>query len=287
MPRAPNLPILKLTAEFIVGFEFDLDFILNFICLTGKLLSPSLLHFKIKPASDRAIYVSSIRRWPEASSSERVLIQKQIRNWHTILKPKIKQFRSISEVSDFEILSSQPAYDSLLITYDPLRMRVANLVEFLSNHQLTKDESLVPGRLLNVPVCYDLTLAEDLGEALARLKMKLDDFIECHTKPTYQVLFLGFMPGFPYLSGLPETLQLPRRSQPRLQVPKGSVAIGGAQTGIYSLESPGGWNIIGRTPLHFFKPENTPPVLVECGDQIKFRPISLDEFKRNSSDAHP
>jgi inhibitor of KinA len=101
-----------------------------------------------------------------------------------------------------------------------------------------------------------------------------------HSNAHYRVNCLGFTPGFPYLSGLPPALRTPRRPVPRKQVPAGSVGIGGSQTGIYPMTSPGGWNIIGRTPIRLFNPQKNPPALLCAGDSVRFRPITLDEFEQ-------
>jgi inhibitor of KinA len=105
-----------------------------------------------------------------------------------------------------------------------------------------------------------------------------DDVIEIHSRATYRVHMLGFAPGFPYLGGMSPEIAAPRRSAPRLKVPAGSVGIAGSQTGIYSLETPGGWQVIGRTPLALFRPTEAPPTLLSPGDLVRFRPITAEDF---------
>lgn len=133
-------------------------------------------------------------------------------------------------------------------------------------------------RLVRVPVCFDLDLAPDLAEVAANAGLSVAEVVEAYCAVEYLVSCIGFTPGFPYLSGLPAKLTAPRRAMPRQEVPAGSVAIGGDQTGIYPLASPGGWNLIGRTPLALFDSAKNPPALLSPGDSVRFQPISLDEF---------
>ena len=113
--------------------------------------------------------------------------------------------------------------------------------------------------------------------------MSTDDVVRIHSNADYVVQMIGFSPGFPYLAGLPPELQTPRRASPRLKVPMGTVAIGGSQTGIYSLETPGGWNIIGRTPVRLFDPQREPSCLLRSGDAIRFVVIGREQFDEFSS----
>ncbi|MCF6317908.1 MAG: 5-oxoprolinase subunit PxpB [Proteobacteria bacterium] len=132
--------------------------------------------------------------------------------------------------------------------------------------------------LWQVPVCYDLSFAIDLKNLSAQKKLSINEIVEYHSNPTYTVDFFGFLPGFPYLSGLNPLLCTPRLDSPRASVAKGSVAIGGNQTGVYPVNSPGGWHIIGRTPLSFFDASKSPPCFIQPLDKIKFYSISLEEF---------
>jgi inhibitor of KinA len=136
-----------------------------------------------------------------------------------------------------------------------------------------------PASAIEVPVCYDAKFALDLDEVTNHVGVSAEQVIELHSSVTYRVSCLGFTPGFPYLSGLPAELNMPRRPVPRKRVPAGSVAIGGNQTGIYPTPSPGGWNVIGRTPMRLFTPAKNPPALLCPGDTVRFRPISLAEFE--------
>ena len=132
--------------------------------------------------------------------------------------------------------------------------------------------------LWEIPVCYDLEFGIDLQEMSKKSSLEIDEIIKIHSENIYKVFFIGFLPGFLYLGGLNEQLFFDRKPNPRLHVAKGSVAIGGMQTGVYPQNSAGGWNIIGKTPINFFDVNKPNPCFAKAGDFIKFNPISLDEF---------
>jgi inhibitor of KinA len=134
-------------------------------------------------------------------------------------------------------------------------------------------------RAIEVPICCDTEFALDLEQVARHAKLSSAEVVDLYCAGIYCVGCIGFTPGFPYLLGLPGKLATPRRASPRKEVPAGSVAIGGEQTGIYSLRSPGGWNVIGRTPLQLFDPQNNPPALLNVGDRISFRALMRDEFE--------
>ncbi|HUD43606.1 MAG TPA: 5-oxoprolinase subunit PxpB [Dokdonella sp.] len=136
-----------------------------------------------------------------------------------------------------------------------------------------------PARTVEIPVCYAPPYAPDLDHVATHAGLDADAVIARHSGTTYRVAMLGFAPGFPYLLGLDAALHTPRRADPRLRVPAGAVAIGGAQTGIYPRELPGGWQIIGRTPLRLFDPACSPAALLAPGDQVRFRPIDAAAFE--------
>ena len=175
--------------------------------------------------------------------------------------------------------SIHPAYNSILLTFDPA---VINPAEFLSEVKL-KLLNAIPfiypdKHLIEIPVCYDEEFAPDISIVANHNSITVEKVIEIHCTPEYLVYFLGFSPGFPYLGGMSHSISTPRLQTPRIKVPEGSVAIGGDHTGIYPLSSPGGWNIIGRTPLKLFSPEKKEPTLLKLGYKIKFIPISKEEF---------
>ena len=135
-------------------------------------------------------------------------------------------------------------------------------------------------RSLEVPVCYDPEFALDLEEVVQQSGLSPNEVVTCHSAARYHVRCIGFTPGFPYLSGLPAILATPRRASPRTAVPAGSVAIAGRQAGIYPLRSPGGWNIIGQTPLRLFDVTREPAALCAPGDRLRFFAITREEFAR-------
>jgi KipI family sensor histidine kinase inhibitor len=137
----------------------------------------------------------------------------------------------------------------------------------------TADVVVAPGRLVEIPVRYGGADGPDLGEVAAHAGLTESQVVVLHASVEYDVYMVGFSPGFPYLAGLPERLAMPRRATPRVRVPAGSVAIGGLQTGVYPLASPGGWRLIGRTPLPLFDPRREPPVLLSLGDRVRFVPV--------------
>jgi inhibitor of KinA len=144
---------------------------------------------------------------------------------------------------------------------------------------LPESNSGPPPRLIAIPVCYGGQCGPDLEAVAARVGLSTAEVISRHRAAEYFVLQLGFAPGFPYLHGSPEALSVPRRDTPRTEVPAGSVGIANGQSCIYPVAIPGGWNLIGRTPLRLFRPERQPPALLQAGDRVQFRAISPDEFE--------
>jgi len=143
---------------------------------------------------------------------------------------------------------------------------------------ISDQEELSNWRMIQVPVCYDLSLGLDLKELAALHHLSIETFIEIHTQKTYRVYMIGFLPGFAYMGTVDKKIVSPRRASPRTQVPAGSVGIAGAQTGIYPFTSPGGWQIIGQTPIPLFDTHKTAPSYFEPGDEVRFQPISVEEF---------
>ena len=135
-----------------------------------------------------------------------------------------------------------------------------------------------PERAVEIPVCYGGAFGPDLEDAAHRCGLSAAEMIRQHAEPLYRVYFLGFLPGFAYLGGLPPPLAVPRRAAPRLVVPAGAVGIAGEQTGVYPIETPGGWQIIGRTPLKLYDPKREPPSLLALGDRVKFISVSSAQF---------
>lgn len=166
-----------------------------------------------------------------------------------------------------------PAYVSVAVFYQPLEIEYSALHDALRVRASRLQPSrLPPARIVTIPTRYGGAFGPDLDAVAALHSMTTDDVIRLHSSPTYLVHMLGFLPGFPYLGGLPDALVTPRRPTPRLLVPAGSVGIAGAQTGVYPLDSPGGWQIIGQTSLRLFDPSRCPPALLRAGDGVKFVP---------------
>ncbi len=184
------------------------------------------------------------------------------------------------------LIDHYPAYASVTVHYDPLSARGADerspresVVLMLRDACRKLEPASTPEREIIIPVCYDRSLALDLTEVANTLGCNEEDVVKLHSSTSYRCYMIGFLPGFPYLGTLPAELQLPRRDRPRAMVPAGSVAIAGAQTGIYPQESPGGWHCIGRTPLKLFYPDRNPPALLHPGDRVQFVPISREEYE--------
>ena len=218
----------------------------------------------------------------------------------------IETGNAISKENHYKILSLQrfihqlnipgfietvPAYCTLTVYYDPLQIikKIPEAGTGVSNWLIQHlESSLVKWQpqqfisaetnIIEIPVCYEEEYGIDLSDAAAYHHSTKEEIINIHSTNIYRVYMMGFSPGFPYMGILPDSIATPRKNQPRLKVPAGSVAIAGNQTGIYPLESPGGWNIIGRTPLKLFNKEKENPFLLNTGDIIKFIPVTKETF---------
>jgi inhibitor of KinA len=204
---------------------------------------------------------------------------------------KVRAFTSHLDKNPFPwIIEYVPAFTTVTILYDPIRvlkiqrdgqlpygyvfMQISQLISSLKINQIS------PPRVVSIPVCYGGELGPDLDFVAKYNEITTDDVIHIHSKHEYTVFMIGFAPGFPYLGGMSKKIFAPRKSTPRLKIPAGSVGIAGNQTGVYPIETPGGWQIIGQTPLELFCPDDDPPSLLSAGDIIKFDPISYQEFIR-------
>ncbi|HET9596211.1 MAG TPA: 5-oxoprolinase subunit PxpB [Anaeromyxobacteraceae bacterium] len=179
-----------------------------------------------------------------------------------------------------EVQEVVPTYRSLLLVFDPLRVprarlvaRVERLVAALPAHAAGRR-----GRLVHVPVSYGGEFGPDLAFVAEHHRLGEDEVVSLHSSIDYRVYMLGFTPGFPYLGGMSPRIAAPRLDQPRPRIPAGTVGIAGEQTGIYPVESPGGWRLIGRTPLRLFDPTSRMPFLLSAGDRLRFRPVGAAEF---------
>jgi KipI family sensor histidine kinase inhibitor len=177
------------------------------------------------------------------------------------------------------IRNLHPAYCSVLIKFDALKLDHDELQSRLLPYLARLDEAPLPKpQQIEIPVCYGGEFGPDLNDLAAMHGISPAQAIELHSSPIYLVYFLGFAPGFPYLGGLPEALTTPRLQTPRAKVPQGSVGIGGNQTAVYPFATPGGWRLIGRTPLAMFRRDEGRMSLLQIGDRVRFRPISKQEF---------
>ncbi len=178
------------------------------------------------------------------------------------------------------VLDTVPAYSSLTIFFDTTKIKYSSMVKKIKEIYEIKDQQLsTPCKLWKIPVCYDKKFGIDLDLLVKSKKISVEKLIQLHSEAIYDVHFIGFLPGFLYLGGLPETLHFKRRSKPRPKIEKGAIGIAGGQTGIYPKESPGGWNIIGNSPLNFFDVNKSPPCFAKAGDKLKFISIDAKEYK--------
>jgi KipI family sensor histidine kinase inhibitor len=174
-----------------------------------------------------------------------------------------------------------PTYRSLLIIYDPVIANPDELQKILETSEDRLDDIQIPSpRTVEIPVCYGGEFGPDIDTVAEANGLTAARVIELHCEPEYLIYMVGFTPGFPFLGGLSEKLYTPRLETPRTLVPEGSVGIANNQTGIYPVASPGGWQLIGRTPVKLFAPERKNPFLYQAGDRIKFKPISVVDFAK-------
>jgi KipI family sensor histidine kinase inhibitor len=174
-----------------------------------------------------------------------------------------------------------PAFCSLLINYDPRVISYDELKERLEH--LLKIETKAGEerrRIFEIPVCYGGEYGPDLDNIARHAGLTPEEVVQIHSSRDYLIYMLGFLPGFCYLGGLDERIHTPRLANPRIKINAGSVGIGGSQTGIYPLDSPGGWQLMGMTPVKTYDPARETPILVEAGDYIRFVPVDEEEFKR-------
>lgn len=179
------------------------------------------------------------------------------------------------------VIELLPGYASLLVVFDPLVLSLSALRTLVM--RLIKDpdtDSIPEAKTINVPVVYGGEYGPDLEWVAEFHRLTPDEVVHYHTANVYQVYMIGFTPGYPYMGEVAPEIVTPRRDTPRTHVPKGSVGIAQKQTGIYPVESPGGWQIIGRTPLVLFDPQAQPPTLFEAGDRVTFYSIQKEEFHR-------
>lgn len=233
---------------------------------TGRILSRGHLQMIDKarffPASDQSVLVY-LGEGEALASHERI--------WKLARMLETEPIAGVRNV--------HPAYGSILLKFDALRLDHAQLETTLRSYISRLSQTALPeARTVEIPVCYGGKSGEDLRDVAALLETTTDRVIELHVSVTYRVYFLGFVPGFAYLGEVQNELRVPRLASPRRSVPAGSVGIAGSQTGVYPFATPGGWRLIGRTPLAMFRPDRPNMSALALGDSVRFVPISVDRF---------
>ena len=179
------------------------------------------------------------------------------------------------------IIDCVSTFRSITIYYDPLIITVGTLQKKVCRiYEAFQEEAVAGKRIFHIPVCYEEEYAPDMEYVCDATGLTPEEVIEIHSSVDYLIYMLGFLPGFPYLGGMDERIAVPRMESPRTKIPAGSVGIGGNQTGIYPLDSPGGWRLIGRTPVKLYDINRKKPILYEAGDYIRFLPIRSEDFAR-------
>ncbi|HET9664034.1 MAG TPA: 5-oxoprolinase subunit PxpB [Burkholderiales bacterium] len=176
------------------------------------------------------------------------------------------------------VVETLPTFRSLMVHYDPLLTQCATLITIIERLLDAGTDDARPAKVWRIPACYEGRHAPDLDEVARRSTLSPAEVVRLHSITQYQVYMIGFSPGFPYMGDVPEPLALPRRTDPRVRVPAGSIAIAAGMTSIYPLESPGGWHLIGATPARLFDLSWTQPALLAPGDSVCFEPIGSREF---------
>lgn len=198
------------------------------------------------------------------------------------INARVQQLRQKIERSRLEgVVELVPTYRSLTVYFDP--MRIENIQVFFEKLETwaenTQGETPKEGKVILIPVCYGGEFGPDMQTVADHTGLGEEEIVKRHTAVDYYCYMLGFTPGFAYLGGMDERLATPRLKEPRKVIPAGSVGIAGNQTGIYPIDSPGGWQLIGRTPLRLFDPENPSPFLIDAGMWVRFRKIDRQEYK--------
>jgi inhibitor of KinA len=221
---------------------------------------------RIVPAGDAALLVEFPARIDPAVSSRAVALARAIKS------------RCAASVRDIVV-----GYSSVTVYFDPLHLDATALEADLRQAALAlPDRATEDGALIDVDVCYGGEFGPDLADVAAFAKATEDEVIRLHSATTYRVYLVGFVPGFPYMASVHPRLALPRRTTPRTRVPAGSVAIAAGQTGIYPIETPGGWHLIGRTGVKPYDASRAKPFLFRPGDHVRFHPVDRIEFERTA-----
>ena len=226
--------------------------------------------FTIFPLGDAALTIEF------SNTIDRENNDKAIRLFHLLKEKKLSYIKALV-----------PAYSSLTVHYDVTALHTESRTAFETmavmierfTEEKNQNDIHVQERLVRIPVCYEKNYAPDMEEVAAFKNLSPAEVARIHASSEYRVYMLGFVPGFAYMAEVDERIAMPRKDEPRLQVPAGSVGITGRQTGVYPFATPGGWQLIGRTPLQLFNKEEDQPVLLKAGDRIQFYSITADEFE--------
>lgn len=220
------------------------------------------MDIKVMPAGDSALVVEFGNEINEAVNEKVHALAKKIRQ---------ENIPGITEMI--------PTFRSLLVSYDMLQISYSKLSVMLSvlSRELEMNQA-AHHRIVKIPCCYGARFGADLTDMERLTGLSREEIIELHSSVDYKIYMLGFLPGFVYLGGLDKRLEVPRLDTPRVRIGKGAVGIGGNQTGIYPMDSPGGWRLIGGTPVDLYDPEREDPVLLRAGEYIRFVPISIMDY---------
>ena len=220
------------------------------------------MDIKVMPAGDSALVVEVGNEINEAVNEKVHALAKKIRQ---------ENIPGITEMI--------PTFRSLLVSYDMLQISYSKLSVMLSvlSRELEMNQA-AHHRIVKIPCCYGARFGADLTDMERLTGLSREEIIELHSSVDYKIYMLGFLPGFVYLGGLDKRLEVPRLDTPRVRIGKGAVGIGGNQTGIYPMDSPGGWRLIGGTPVDLYDPEREDPVLLRAGEYIRFVPISIMDY---------
>lgn len=231
-----------------------------------------MIHYTITPLGDSALSVELGKEIGELTHQiVQAFVKDLEKNKFTGLVEYVPAFTKVAIYYDPVFIINELDCD------DPYHYVEAKVEKILKKLKISANSNF---NLVEIPVCYGGGYGPDLSEVAGVNGITEDEVIKIHSSTVYLVHMVGFSPGFPYLGGLDEKIATPRRSSPRLSIPAGSVGIGGSQTGVYPVSSPGGWQIIGQTPKALFDVEMSPPSFLQNGDRVVFRPISIEEFEQ-------
>jgi inhibitor of KinA len=211
----------------------------------------------------------------------------------SVNKSVIALFKVLQEANIKGVKDIIPAYNSVTVVYDTALLKkdakTKTVYEWVSREvgkliDIAVIDTEKNAKLVRIPVCYDISLAPDLVSLAAEHNLTIEEVVKLHVGKTYRVYMIGFLPGFAYMGSVDERIATPRKKNPRTMVPAGSVGIAGEQTGVYPFDSPGGWQLIGQTPVNMFSATKAEPCLLQPGDDVQFYPVTITEFEKIKAD---